>query len=398
MITVRKLKLTIINEDEEKRKEQYKFIRDAQYTQYKGLNKAMNLLAIGFYDNGLEGLKEAQKTLTNSNPIFKDIEFGKGIDSKSAITQRVKKDFSTDLKNGLAKGERSIRNYKRTFPLITRGRDLKFYYELDNIYIKWVNKIIFKVILGSKVKNTVELQHTIHKIIDKEYKMKESSFEFDKRNNLIFNLTLDIPESIKNDIIKERVAGVDLGIAIPAYISLNDNPFIKKSIGSAEEFFKIRTQMNNRRKRLYKQIQASKGGRGRKDKLKANERFREKERNFTRTYNHFISKTIVKFAKDNKCEYIHLEKLTKDGFGDRILSNWSYYELQNMVEYKAKRENIKVRYVKPEYTSQKCSFCGYVSEENRENQSKFICKKCGFTTNADYNASQNIAKSTEFVK
>ena len=31
MITVRKLKLTIINDDETKRNEQYKFIRDSQY-------------------------------------------------------------------------------------------------------------------------------------------------------------------------------------------------------------------------------------------------------------------------------------------------------------------------------------------------------------------------------
>ena len=38
MITVRKLKLTIVNEDEELRKEQYKFIRDSQYAQYQALN------------------------------------------------------------------------------------------------------------------------------------------------------------------------------------------------------------------------------------------------------------------------------------------------------------------------------------------------------------------------
>ena len=44
MITVRKLKLTIINDDETKRNEQYKFIRDSQYAQYQGLNLAMSVL------------------------------------------------------------------------------------------------------------------------------------------------------------------------------------------------------------------------------------------------------------------------------------------------------------------------------------------------------------------
>ena len=40
MITVRKLKLTIVG-DEQTRKEQYKIIRDEQYQQYKALNLKM---------------------------------------------------------------------------------------------------------------------------------------------------------------------------------------------------------------------------------------------------------------------------------------------------------------------------------------------------------------------
>jgi hypothetical protein len=32
-----------------------------------------------------------------------------------------------------------------------------------------------------------------------------------------------------------------------------------------------------------------------------------------------ISKRVVDFAKKHKCQYIHLEKLTKEGFADSIL-------------------------------------------------------------------------------
>lgn len=400
MIAVRKIKLTVINENEEIRKQQYQFIRDSQYAQYRGLNKAVSFLATSFYNGGFEQLKEAKKQLTNSSPIFEEIEFGKGIDSKSAITQRVKKDFSNDLKNGLAKGERSVRNYKRTYPLITRGRDLKFYYDedTDDVYIKWVNHIVFKAIMGEKIKNSLELKHSLHKVIDNEYKVNESSLEFDKNNNLMINLNLTIPDNKEIKFVDGRTLGVDLGIAIPAYVSLNDIEYVRKGIGSASEFFKVRTQMNKRRERLYKQLQASKGGRGRKDKLKGMDQLREKERNFVKTYNHFISTNIINFAKKNKCQYINLEKLEKDGFGERLLRNWSYYELQNMIEYKAERDGIKVRYINPAYTSQKCSKCEYIDKENRETQETFICKSCGFEANADYNASRNIAKSTDFKK
>lgn len=76
---------------------------------------------------------------------------------------------------------------------------------------------------------------------------------------------------------------------------------------------------------------------------------------------------------------------------DRFLKNWSYYDLQQKIEYKAKEQGMKVVYIRPEYTSQRCSACGYISKENRPDQATFLCVKCGFKENADYNASQNIS-------
>ena len=164
MITVRKLKLVVVNEDKELLKEQYRFIRDSQYAQYQALNLGMGYLMTGYLasnrDIKSEDFKEWQKGLKNSNPIFKDISFGKGVDTLSAVTQKVKKDFSTALKNGMAKGERTSTNYKRTFPLITRGRNLTFYEQDGDIFIKWVNKIVFKVVFNARKENTLELQHT----------------------------------------------------------------------------------------------------------------------------------------------------------------------------------------------------------------------------------------------
>ena len=403
MITVRKLKLTVIGTDEE-RKQGYKFIRDSQYAQYQGLNLAMGILSSAYLESNRDIksdiFKEAQKSLTNSNPIFQNIAFGTGIDTKSAITQRVKKDFKTSLKNGLAKGERTITNYKRDYPLLTRGRDLKFQYKDDDIIIKWVNKIVFKVVLGSgKIKeNKIELQHTLHKIIDKEYKVGQSSLQFDRNNNLILNLNLDIPYNPKNEIVEGRTLGVDLGIKYPAYMCLNDDTYKREHIGSIDDFLRIREQMQDRRRKLQHDLKFIKGGKGRNKKMQALDRLRDKEKNFATTYNHMISKNVVEFAKKNQCEYINMEKLTKDGFNNAILRNWSYYQLQQYIEYKAEREGIKVRYIDPAYTSQTCARCGHVDKENRQTQEKFICTECGFELNADHNAAINIARSDKFVK
>ena len=403
MITVRKLKLTVIGTDEEK-KQGYKFIRDSQYAQYQGLNLAMSILSSAYLESNRDIksdiFKEAQKSLTNSNPIFDNIGFGTGIDTKSAITQRVKKDFKTSLKNGLAKGERTITNYKRDYPLLTRGRDLKFQYKDDDIIIKWVNKIQFKVVLGSgKIKeNKIELQYTLHKIINKEYKVGQSSLQFDRNNNLILNLNLDIPYNPKNETVEGRTLGVDLGIKYPAYMCLNDDTYKREHIGSIDDFLRIREQMQDRRRKLQHDLKFIKGGKGRKKKTQALDRLRDKEKNFATTYNHMISKNVVEFAKKNQCEYINMEKLTKDGFNNKILRNWSYYQLQQYIEYKAEREGIQVRYIDPAYTSQTCARCGHIDKENRQTQEKFICTKCGFELNADHNASINIARSDKYIK
>ena len=403
MINVRKLKLVIRETDKELRSQKYKFIRDSQYAQYRALNVAMGYISSAYLkankDIKSEEYKEAIKLLTNSNPIFNGIEVGTGIDTLSAVTRKARKDFSASLKNGLARGERNLTSYKRTYPLITRGRDLKFRYEDNDIVIKWVNKIEFTVITGSNnmKENTIELKHTLHKIINNEYKIKESSLMFDKNNNLILNLTFDIPDKEAHEIVPGRTLGVDLGIATPAYVCLSDNTYIRSGFGSANDFFRVRQQMKNRRRNLYKSLSLVKGGQGRKKKLQAINSLRDKERNFAKTYNHQLSYKIVKFAKDNKCEFINLEYLTKDGFENRILSSWSYYELQNMIEYKAEREGIKVRYVDPAYTSQTCSKCGHVDKENRPTQAKFKCVNCGLELNADHNASINIARSDNFV-
>ena len=403
MITVRKLKLTVVGTDEE-RKQGYKFIRDSQYAQYQGLNLAMSILSSAYLESNRDIksdiFKNAQKSLTNSNPIFQNIAFGTGIDTKSAITQRVKKDFKTSLKNGLAKGERTITNYKRDYPLLTRGRDLKFQYKDDDIIIKWVNKIVFKVVLGSgKIKeNKIELQHTLHKIIDKEYKVGQSSLQFDRNNNLILNLNLDIPYKPKTEVVEGRTLGVDLGIKYPGYMCLSDDTYKREHIGSIDDFLRIREQMQDRRRKLQHDLKFIKGGKGRKKKTQALDRLRDKEKNFATTYNHMISKNVVEFAKKHQCEYIHLEKLTKDGFNNIILRNWSYYQLQQYSEYKAEREGIQVRYIDPSYTSQTCARCGHIDKENRQTQEKFICTKCGFELNADHNASINIARSDKYIK
>ena len=326
-------------------------------------------------------------------------------DNMSLITQRAKKDFTTALKNGMARGERSLTTYKRDYPLMVRGRDLKSYYDGEDVYIKWIKGIVFKVVLGRKDKNYKELQHTLHEVIvnqelevdKRSYKICDSSMGF-VSNKLILNLTLDIKTSNKNEFKEGRVVGVDLRINIPAYVSLSDVSYIKRALGSEDRLIDTAMQMKHRLRRLQREVSYAKSGKGRAKKTKALEMLRDKEANFRKTFQHKISKDIIEFAKQNNAGQINLEFLSlKDSKNSFILQNWGYYQLQQMIEYKAERAGIEVKYIDPYHTSQTCSKCGHYEEGQRETQEKFICKSCGFSVNADYNASRNIAMSTKYI-
>lgn len=330
-------------------------------------------------------------------------------ETASCVVEKAKTDFKNSLLDYM-KGNASLISYKRTFPLMLQGRSdakyekedyrggLHIYYEGDEVYIRWVKGIVFKVITGNNSNRNIDLKYTLNNLVNGSYRISQSQLKFDKNNHLILMLNYRYNKEVEQDYVEGRTLGVDLGIAIPAYACLSDDTYIRKGFGSYEDYKRVRDQFAKRRSQLQKSLVMTKGGKDRAKKLKAMEQFKEKERNFAKTYNHQLSHKIVKFAKDNQCQYINLEKLTKEGFDNRLLAGWSYYELQTMIKYKADREGIEVRFVDPAYTSQTCSKCGHVHQDNRKTQAKFECIECGFTLNADHNAAINIARSTNFVK
>jgi IS605 OrfB family transposase len=107
--------------------------------------------------------------------------------------------------------------------------------------------------------------------------------------------------------------------------------------------------------------------------------------------NHCISKAIVNKPFDVfALEKLGISKKKKNGkqFNGK-LGSWSYTELQRFIQYKAEAKSKRVVLVNPKYTSQRCSKCGFVHKQNRSGLG-FRCGNCGFSLNADLNASRNI--------
>lgn len=369
--------------------------------------------------------------------------FPKGIALAGSVPYIVKKKLDTAYEAGLNYGKVSLPSFRDNGPMFVQ-KDLVLpdtyvgkgkrssagfhnpYDSMDELYqaltkksdpgikLKFANKIVFDVVFGNPY-NGAGLRLDMWKVFSGAYQVCDSKIGIDKDNKI--QLYLSVKEAVKqNVLIETRVCGVDLGMVVPATCALNDNLYRHSYIGCFDELIAFRAKKQCMRQRIQSQLKNSRGGHGRKKKLAALEKYEKYISNYAKTYNHKIAKQVVEFAVKNQCAYIQLEDLSgikkqknkdeKSKDFERILDNWSVFDLQQDIIYKAKREGIKIRFVKPEYTSQTCSVCGM--RGMRPKQDVFICsnpdckcneiyekfnKKCF----ADFNAAKNIAMSTNYV-
>jgi len=278
-----------------------------------------------------------------------------------------------------------------------------------------------RVVLATQDKSLGDGARTIlaHLLENKDqskngYRQRYFEIKEDKLSHKWFLLvSYDFPASTPS-LSKERIVGVDLGISCPLYVAIN-NGYARlgwrQFHALAARIRAIQNQTIRRRREILRggntiiSDDRARSGHGLKRKLLPIEKLQGRiDRAYT-TINHQFSSAVIKFAKDHGAGMIQIEKL--DGLkeilsGTFLGERWRYSELQQFIKYKAKENGIEVKEVNPQYTSQRCSQCGYINEqftfnyrqEQRQKLGKpvpFTCPECKYEANADYNAARNLA-------
>lgn len=390
-------------------------LRDLQYCSWKALNRTIQL------QWEWNNFSATYKEKTDAYPTKEEMQELSGYRGADGYIYNVLKDEFPllnrgnlnqtiqqaskrwkDSKKEVFTGKQSIPSYKRTAPIMLKPNNIKIYQD-SNGYVAQLG-----LVSGDKLKEMgrkpgglplaiIARDNTqrviLNRIISGEYKASGSQIIYDKKKRKwILALTYSF-EPKEVDVLEENVMGVDLGIAIPVYMAFNNSPARYHINGG--EIEKFRRGVEARRKSVLKQGKYCGDGRrghGRATRMKPVELLSDKVRNFRDTTNHKYSRYVVDMAIKHKCGTIQMEDLT--GITDdknRFLKNWTYFDLQTKITYKAEMAGIKVVKINPEYTSLRCSECGYISRANRETQAEFVCMECGFTANADYNAAKNIS-------
>jgi len=206
---------------------------------------------------------------------------------------------------------------------------------------------------------------------------KINQIELDNKYAYI-SVTKEEPEQYK----PKQIIGVDRNTTKHVLVASNI------TTGKVLKFGKGCNHIHNKYKNIRKNLQKH-------GKYRLVKKIKNRESRIVRDINHKISKCLVRNAKENKAVIVleqlkNIRNTTRTRRKQRYsLNSWSFYQLQNMIEYKSKKYGVPVAYVAPQYTSQRCSRCGHIEPKNR-NAKEFQCVKCGVVENADANAGFNI--------
>lgn len=207
------------------------------------------------------------------------------------------------------------------------------------------------------------------------WKFQSATIGYNKmKGQIIANLTFtaSTPLPIQSD----RIVGIDRGLYNIVSLSDGQNWSSQEVRKKKREFLYVKRQLQAKGTKSAKRLLRKRSG---------------KEKRFSSNINHCISKWLVSLPYDT----FVLEDLTgirKQNKGKKLngwLSNWTFFQLEQFLAYKAETLGKQIVKVDARYTSQKCSSCGVIEKKNR-NKSRYSCSKCGHKEHADINAAKNI--------
>ena len=374
-------------------------------------------------NRGIIGKKPGEKVNNDPNDIrvhLKDnlnllaSEYGSINNVPSSIYVRGYTDMTNGIIEKSGKIKREILRYDRVLPEFKKGmpmglssQRIRIYPNEDGEFYFVIWGVLFKTILRKDKQKNRDILYEI--INNNDYKLSDSTlsvFKNGKNTEIYFNMTVKIPES-KELYDRGIICGLDLGMKTLVTCAVCDkatgnvitDEHSKKEIigkiGDGSTIIEFRNKYKIEGERIRKKCEMmGVNSHGRNAKMEEYYKYiHNKERNAAKNIYHTVSRKVIKLCKENNAGVIQMENL--EGYGKKecvAASLWGYYELQKMIEYKAKKEGIEVKYVNPKNTSKTCSECYGVNESLTLKDREWVCPHCGKHHDRDVNAAINIAR------
>jgi IS605 OrfB family transposase len=215
----------------------------------------------------------------------------------------------------------------------------------------------------------------------------------------------DIRSATLSKIGKELFMNVTVAKEINPSTCSPDNKIIGIDLGinnlattSEKQFFRGVTDHIAKLQRLRSKLQ-SKGTRSARKHLN---RLKGRQKRFMRSINHEVSKHIV--SKIDGGDIVVMENLRgirskrRGKTLNRLLSNWAFAQLKGFIEYKSIRKGATFVSVPSHYSSKTCKKCHENLSIRPKKAGFFKCLNCGYSCNADLNASFNLRERADVLR
>lgn len=179
---------------------------------------------------------------------------------------------------------------------------------------------------------------------------------------------------------KQESIGIDVGLTHFAVLSNGQkiaNP----------KFFKEGEKKLAKAQKSFAKLQ--KGSKERRIKGKAVAKIHEKISNQRKDFCHKQSKKIIDQYQYICVEDLNIKDMVENSPLAKSIMDVSWNQFRQFLTYKAEEAGRKLGLVNPAYTTQTCSQCGH-REKKELWQRTHCCIECGYCTNRDHNAAQNI--------
>ncbi|HYD20595.1 MAG TPA: transposase, partial [Flavipsychrobacter sp.] len=238
------------------------------------------------------------------------------------------------------KGEKSLRNYKRNIPIPFGPGDVRLFKPTEdgkNFCFRFFG-LPLRTYLG---KDFTDKRWLLQKLAEGKGELRTSALKID--GNKLYWLAAFVSEREQHTLDESVLAEVSLSLDYPLTVIIGKLRF---TIGTKDEFLYRRLAIQAARQRAMHQASCSRGGKGRRRKLKSIETYHEKERRYISYRLHQYSRRLVDLCTRHSAGTILLtgqqekEEAAKDS--SFVLRNWSYHGLKEKISYKAARAGINL--------------------------------------------------------
>ena len=337
-------------------------------------------------EQAAQSLSETQKAYVVALNHTSDIAFGKKIFNSVAlhhITYRDVRDL-TKLPANLVCSARNViaEAYKREKDKHHRWKETAaMRYDARTLTVKLDREHATLTTLDGRARVNLILSDYHRQYLDGTWEVEPTTTV--SRKGRVWHLHLIVTKDIP-DSQSEGVIGVDSGIVRIATVNTGKvfNGGIVKHI--RERRFKQRRDLQSARHKSRNQRQLLK-------------RLAGKERRSVEWLLWNVANGVVDEALKADAGTIAIEDLKgirariRVAKKQRLIQHgWPFSSLFLKIAHVAGKHGIKVESVDARNTSRTCR-CGHVDKANRTTQSTFRCVNCGYSHNADYVASHNVA-------